>query len=253
MNILITGEGGQGVQTLAKIISESAYQQGLAVSYLPHYGVEMRMGISRAYVCISREKLTTPKFSKADILTVMTKRELKDLQAFINEKTVVINALVFEPVLQEYNLSINALNMVVLGILLQEIKSAGLELKQKNTYLLVDKFLSHKKNLAENKQAVKIGLELGKKVYDQSLQGIKTNIFSPVIDQDSRKSHIKYPDLCKGCGLCLLECPTKALSWDAAKKNFIARPIPKVDLTKCIACGICQQICPDAAISVKKK
>ena len=43
---------------------------------------------------------------------------------------------------------------------------------------------------------------------------------------------------CKACGLCLEECPEKAIS--GAKK--VAHVI---DQTKCTACGICLTVCPD--------
>jgi len=39
IKILIAGEGGQGVQTISKILTETAYHKGLEVSFVPNYGV----------------------------------------------------------------------------------------------------------------------------------------------------------------------------------------------------------------------
>ena len=51
------------------------------------------------------------------------------------------------------------------------------------------------------------------------------------------------PDLCTGCGSCIVQCPASALSMDGK--------IPQVDPEKCIVCFCCQEICPAKAISLK--
>ncbi|WP_075859611.1 4Fe-4S dicluster domain-containing protein [Carboxydothermus pertinax] len=60
-----------------------------------------------------------------------------------------------------------------------------------------------------------------------------------------------YPSLCKGCGLCIEKCPTKAITWSEVLGVY---GTPSVESNnKCIACGICQMVCPDCAIYVEKK
>ncbi|MCW4038213.1 MAG: 4Fe-4S binding protein [Candidatus Bathyarchaeota archaeon] len=51
-------------------------------------------------------------------------------------------------------------------------------------------------------------------------------------------------DWCKGCGICIEFCPTKALAWDDVEKIILAHP------EKCTSCGLCELRCPDLAIEL---
>lgn len=58
--------------------------------------------------------------------------------------------------------------------------------------------------------------------------------------------HRVQKERCKGCALCIANCPKKALSFssDINKKgyNFVVN-----DKEKCVLCGICYTVCPDIA------
>lgn len=54
------------------------------------------------------------------------------------------------------------------------------------------------------------------------------------------------PSWCKGCGICVAFCPTKALALENDK-------IVIADIDKCIQCGACELRCPDYAIYVGRK
>lgn len=58
-----------------------------------------------------------------------------------------------------------------------------------------------------------------------------------------------YPELCKGCGLCVEKCPTDVIVWS---KDLGAYGTPRVEVKAegCIACSRCEMVCPDGAISV---
>jgi 2-oxoglutarate ferredoxin oxidoreductase subunit delta len=59
---------------------------------------------------------------------------------------------------------------------------------------------------------------------------------------------------CKGCGLCVVNCPTKCLAVNLTDTNSYGLHYAyMVDEEKCIACQNCAVICPDAAITVYKK
>lgn len=60
-----------------------------------------------------------------------------------------------------------------------------------------------------------------------------------------------FPDYCKGCGLCIVKCPVKCISWSEGLGVY-GTPRVKADMEKCILCGICQQVCPDTALRVEK-
>lgn len=49
-------------------------------------------------------------------------------------------------------------------------------------------------------------------------------------------------DECTGCGLCVDECPSEALSLDS-------EGISTVDADACVECGACIDVCPVAAIT----
>lgn len=61
-----------------------------------------------------------------------------------------------------------------------------------------------------------------------------------------------YTDLCKGCGLCIVKCPKKCLSW-SNEVGIYQTPAVKPVQEECIACGMCELVCPDSAIRVQKK
>ncbi|HEY8391216.1 MAG TPA: 4Fe-4S binding protein [Capillibacterium sp.] len=61
-----------------------------------------------------------------------------------------------------------------------------------------------------------------------------------------------FPELCKGCGLCLERCPTGAIRWGDGLGAYGANRVT-VDAAGCVTCKICAYYCPDAAISVVVK
>jgi len=61
-----------------------------------------------------------------------------------------------------------------------------------------------------------------------------------------------YTDLCKGCGLCMVKCPKKCLSW-SNEVGLYQTPMVHPVADECIACGTCALVCPDSAIRVEKK
>lgn len=136
--ILIAGEGGQGVQTIAKLLIETAFKAKKEVVYLPNFGVEQRGGVSLAFVQISGQKISFPKFKTADILVVLAPRAVKRVASYITEETLIIfdNSLIDEDLLNEFRVEKMAIpaswlakeklmpkvfNMIIFGAVLEEI------------------------------------------------------------------------------------------------------------------------------------
>ena len=59
---------------------------------------------------------------------------------------------------------------------------------------------------------------------------------------------------CKGCGLCVTDCPTQCLSLNTSDTNSYGLHYAYLaEEDKCIACQNCAVVCPDAAITVYRK
>lgn len=90
IKIAVAGEGGQGVQTIAKMLADAAYGKGKNALYIPNFGVEQRGGVSIAYVQISDGEIGFPKFVEADILIPLSPRAVKRTQMHAGKNTIYI-------------------------------------------------------------------------------------------------------------------------------------------------------------------
>ncbi|UCH43643.1 MAG: 4Fe-4S binding protein [Dehalococcoidales bacterium] len=53
---------------------------------------------------------------------------------------------------------------------------------------------------------------------------------------------------CSGCGLCVIECPTEALTLSSGDES--SRILFRHDL--CVACGRCEGICPEKCLKLER-
>jgi len=267
--ILLAGEGGQGIQVLSKILSQALLNTGYEVSYIPQFGPEQRGTPSVAFVQFGKEKITYPKFSKADFLIILRQRALKMVVPYITAETLVIfdsstiprslisqrNSQVFglpATKLAEENFTSKVLNIIVLGAL----SGKFFNLAKKNVWAEVEKQLSKKLTKSPdlrklNEQALETGYDfvLEQKKYSHPTYDTSS---SAIVSKGSNKIAILIPKLCKGCGICILKCPVAALKFGKTLGVY-GTPTPEIDLKKCIACGNCSRFCPDCAIKVVKK
>lgn len=267
MNILLAGEGGQGVQSVAEILAFAAHNDNKTTSYIPNFGVEQRGGVSLAYVQVSVKPINYPKFEKADIIVAMCNRAVLPVKKFISENTLFIYdssfiddeslkdlqgivkkyiALPAKKIAQE-ELSVKVSNILFLGVLAKHIENISSEIIK---IAMNSKFSPHPEFQELNNKAFDLGLNFDE-TKGQEFKGVAkyeiTKDFS-----DEKKTWERFPEYCKGCGLCITICPVKALQF-SDEINFLGTNLPKVDFNKCIACGDCQRICPDGAIKVTKK
>lgn len=70
--------------------------------------------------------------------------------------------------------------------------------------------------------------------------------------ENNRGTWTVFPDLCKGCGLCIEKCPTQVIYW-SEKLGFMGTPSVKTRMEGCIVCGLCETVCPEPAIRVERK
>jgi len=61
-----------------------------------------------------------------------------------------------------------------------------------------------------------------------------------------------FPDLCKGCGLCIEKCPVDTMEW-SDNLGVYGTPVPRIkEEIPCIGCDLCRLVCPDVAITVQR-
>ncbi|MBU4532971.1 MAG: 2-oxoacid:acceptor oxidoreductase family protein [Eubacteriales bacterium] len=88
--IMIAGEGGQGIQAVAEILAEAAYEEGKHVLYIPNFGVEQRGGVSVAFLQIGDEPIGSPKFEIADIIVALSERAVGRTRQYVGAPTVFV-------------------------------------------------------------------------------------------------------------------------------------------------------------------
>lgn len=90
VKIALAGEGGQGVQSVAMILTEGAYDSGKEAIYIPNFGVEQRGGVSIAFVQIADTPIDAPKFKTGDIVIALSDRAILRTGMYVGPETIFI-------------------------------------------------------------------------------------------------------------------------------------------------------------------
>jgi 2-oxoglutarate ferredoxin oxidoreductase subunit gamma len=175
--VLISGEGGQGVQSIGKIIAQCAFNKGLQTVYLPNFGPEQRGGVSIAYVQISQNKVVYPKFGHADLILVFSSRAFDRIKDSINKETeIIVNSYFVKevskigkyyfvnPFVDLKNLKISdfkKVNMVMLGAALRFLPLEKYDISKVLKKIWEKKFSLQQ--IKENIEAIELGIKLNKK------------------------------------------------------------------------------------------
>lgn len=264
--IILAGEGGQGIQTIAKILATATAASGKKVSYMPSFGVEQRGTPSVAFIVMSDFTIRSPKFDTAEFVVILQERAIKRISEFLSPNSSVIfdsSTVPYAkiPKIAQNRLAIPAtklayekfnpksFNIIMLGALVKLFSLDKVKTWETILAVLGKKFKTE---------------EIKKQNYDAFVFGyeavLETKQFSPatfvtshenIYIRGNNKSAEISPTRCKGCGICIVKCPVGALSF-SHDLGVYATPIPQIDLEKCIACGNCKNFCPDGAIIVSK-
>ena len=70
---------------------------------------------------------------------------------------------------------------------------------------------------------------------------------------EGKGEFVLFPELCKGCGLCMEKCPAGTLGW-SDELGLYGTPVVELGHGErsCTGCGICQTYCPECAIIIKR-
>lgn len=264
--ILLAGEGGQGIQTIAKALGEAAALAKSEVAYIPVFGVEQRGTPSISFVTISNSRIRYPRFDVADVVVVLRSRAITSVEKYISPNTTIIfdsstvNAKGFPKravhlkgipatsiASEKYHPK--SFNMIILGTL-----ARVLNISPEVAWEMAAENLGAKLNNPEVKKMNHDAFNYG---FDAVLE--EKSFSKPVYETKKTKNYYKNserigevdPSLCKGCGICIEKCPVKALSF-GDDLGYFALPVPKIEISTCITCGNCRRFCPDGAIGVEK-
>ncbi len=90
IRIALAGEGGQGVQSIAEIMAEAAYENNQQALYIPNFGLEQRGGVSIAFIQFSDVRIGAPKFQKADIVVALSERAVVRMLGYSGPETLFV-------------------------------------------------------------------------------------------------------------------------------------------------------------------
>ncbi len=88
--VVLAGEGGQGLILAGRILSEAAIMDGNNVSLTSSYGIAARGGYSEAQVVISEDELYYPKCASPDLVLALTREAYDRYADFVNDDCLII-------------------------------------------------------------------------------------------------------------------------------------------------------------------
>lgn len=155
--ILIAGDGGQGVQTIAAILAQALFKAGHQVSLVPNYGLEQRGGMSLAYLQISDSPIVYPRFSAPDYLILMSEQAKPRVSRYLPNSRQVTETEKYQNLIKENNLPFQSCNLLVLG-LMTKILAAQKIIDPESVRKEIEEKLGKKNGLEENLKAFELGL-----------------------------------------------------------------------------------------------
>jgi len=170
--LILSGYGGQGMLLCGQLLAYASMTEGKNVTWFPTYGAEVRGGAAYCSVVISEKTVGNPLIRQADIVVACSQPALDKFHSFIVDGGLVLyhSAIVnirekrdgvtylgldFNALANSVNYP-KALNMVVLGVLSELIKTGRGAISE----ALKNKFEgSSGWMLEDNERAVSLGVE----------------------------------------------------------------------------------------------
>jgi len=143
-DVIISGFGGQGVLLIGNLLAYAAMEEGLHITFMPVYGVEMRGGTANCTVVVAEEEIGSPIIHNPRSLIVMNQPSLEKFQPRLEDRGVqVVNSSIVDPGLvdmvrvRSVMIPVNDLadelgnvkmaNMVALGAWLEATRTLSME------------------------------------------------------------------------------------------------------------------------------
>jgi 2-oxoglutarate ferredoxin oxidoreductase subunit gamma len=159
LKLLLSGDGGQGVQAVADVLSQAALKSGLEIMSIPNYGLEQRGGISLVFIKISDKEIGYPKFTTPDILLILSDQARLRTEQYQHSETKILDVKDCKEIMTVEKISSRSLNVFFLGILAKILADKKV-CEASDVAIQLEKKLSKKIGWEENKKAFEIGLNL---------------------------------------------------------------------------------------------
>ena len=185
IKIALAGEGGQGVQSVAEILAEAAYNENKQTIYIPNFGLEQRGGVSIAFIQVGDTRIGAPKFNKADVVIALSERAVGRTAHYSDKNTLYVYDAGFSPAAEDFpqeakqiigipaidtannELHPRVFNIIIMGAVIGLTNVVSFEAaKQALEHKLGHKFEKNPDLRELNYKA----LEIGKKMAEDSLQ-----------------------------------------------------------------------------------
>ncbi len=154
--ILLSGDGGQGIQLVSDMLAQAAFANGFNISQIPNYGLEQRGGVSLSFLVISDQEIAYPRFTKPDILLIMSEQARIRTEKNKNGN-LILDVQDYNKKLEENNIFVKSYNIFFLGRLTKILEEKGV-LKKEDVFNLLEKKLSTKMNWEENKKTWELAI-----------------------------------------------------------------------------------------------
>ncbi|HAT03491.1 MAG TPA: hypothetical protein DCS29_01800 [Candidatus Magasanikbacteria bacterium] len=153
LKILLSGDGGQGIQLIADMICRVSFEAGWHVTSIPNYGLEQRGGVSLNFIQISDKKIVYPKFSKPDVLLIMSSQARERTEEYQKDSKdiKILDIKEIEDNLKKNNVSMQSYNVFCLGMITKILEEKNI-CKKEDVFTLIEKKLSTKLGWEENKR-----------------------------------------------------------------------------------------------------
>jgi 2-oxoglutarate ferredoxin oxidoreductase subunit gamma len=102
VKLVCAGFGGQGVLSVGQLVAMMAMEKGLAVSWMPSYGPEMRGGTANCHVVIDDLEVSSPII--ADGITHLLAMNQPALDKFLSKCTSDAKIVLNSSLIKEYHI-----------------------------------------------------------------------------------------------------------------------------------------------------
>jgi len=265
---MFQGEGGHGSVVAAKLLAQTAAENGFQAQSFASYGALRRGGKVEGYVRISENAISLrSKMYRSDVLVIMdeslldektTPGTLKDKGKILINTSRTASEFPFLDhfdvfTVDAYNIALGkglvipggmpVINTTLLGALVRMVEALSLDRlievikgntpkPEKNAECAVDGF-NTVNSMTEQKGGPKARS-------DGEPSGGLTNRRFPVYNREKMKH-------CHRCQICYMVCPSLALQFEGDPIHFL------LNREFCTGCGICIEECPRDAISWEGK